>query len=60
MVEIPSAHECTNLTEAGFLALSEMPRLAELGVSCKSLTDETISKPPRLRRTQTTLSADFA
>jgi hypothetical protein len=38
--------ECPNLTDRGFLALSEMPRLAELGVSCKSLTDETIAKLP--------------
>ena len=39
--------ECPNLTGRGFAALSRMPTLEALGVSCKNVDDEALSSLPR-------------
>ncbi len=39
--------ECPNLTGRGFDALSTMPALRALGVSCKNVDDEALSRLPR-------------
>lgn len=39
--------ECPNLTGRGFAALSRMPSLRGLGVSCKRVDDEALSTLPR-------------
>jgi hypothetical protein len=39
--------ECPNLGSRGFVALSEMPALRGLGVSCKNLDDEALSTLPK-------------
>lgn len=39
--------ECPNLTGRGFVALSKMPALRSLGVSCKNVDDEALSCLPR-------------
>jgi hypothetical protein len=39
--------ECPNLTGRGFAALSGMPSLRALGVSCKNVDDEALSSLPR-------------
>jgi hypothetical protein len=39
--------ECPNLTGRGFVALSKMPALRALGVSCKNVDDEALSSLPR-------------
>lgn len=39
--------ECPNLTGRGFAALSRMPALRTLGVSCKKVDDEALSSLPR-------------
>ena len=39
--------ECPNLTGRGFVALSKMPALRSLGVSCKNVDDEALSSLPR-------------
>jgi len=38
--------ECPNLTGEGFVALSKMPRLRTLGVSCKKVDDNALSSLP--------------
>ena len=39
--------ECPNLTGDGFVALSKMPALRSLGVSCKKVDDKALSSLPR-------------
>jgi hypothetical protein len=39
--------ECPNLTGRGFIALSQMPALRALGVSCKNVNDQALSSLPR-------------
>ena len=39
--------ECPNLTGEGFVALSKMPALQALGVSCKKVDDKALSSLPR-------------
>jgi len=39
--------ECPNLGSRGFVALSKMPALRGLGVSCKNVDDEALSSLPR-------------
>lgn len=39
--------ECPNLGSRGFVALSKMPALRGLGVSCKNVDDEALSTLPR-------------
>jgi len=39
--------ECPNLTGRGFMALSQMPTLRGLGVSCKNVDDDALSVLPR-------------
>lgn len=39
--------ECPNLTGRGFVALSALPALRVLGVSCKAVDDEALSSLPR-------------
>jgi hypothetical protein len=39
--------ECPNLSGEGFVALSKMPRLRVLGVSCKRVDDKALSSLPR-------------
>jgi hypothetical protein len=39
--------ECPNLAGPGFVALSQMPSLRALGVSCKNVDDDALSSLPR-------------
>jgi len=38
--------ECPNLTDSGFIALSRMPKLKGLAVSCKSVSDAALASLP--------------
>lgn len=42
--------ECPNLGSRGFIALSRMPKLASLGVSCRNVDDEALGAFPDFRR----------
>ena len=46
-IEFIWGRECPNLRSRGFLALSLMPALRGLGVSCKNLDDEALAALPR-------------
>jgi hypothetical protein len=46
-IEYIWGRECPNLTGRGFVALSRMPALRGLGVSCKLVDDEALSSLPR-------------
>jgi hypothetical protein len=46
-IEFIWGRECPNLGSRGFVALSRMPALRGLGVSCKNVDDEALSTLPR-------------
>jgi hypothetical protein len=46
-IEYIWGRECPNLTGRGFIALSKMPALRGLGVSCARVDDEALSSLPR-------------
>ena len=46
-IEYIWGRECPNLGSRGFVALSKMPALAGLGVSCKNVDEEALSTLPR-------------
>jgi hypothetical protein len=46
-IEFIWGRDCPNLGSRGFVALSKMPALRGLGVSCKNVDDEALSTLPR-------------